>query len=114
MLIYYSGVWLRYFLQSAQRSVQGETTQRRVRYTTYTVLRSKGHHQLQALIYDVLPPTTAVTDYAIGLERLSANGQFLVGAQMAITLQQTAHIISGVCFITAHDAYASTNTTKIV
>ena len=36
--------------------------------------------KLQALVYDVLPPAT---DYAIGLEKLSANGKFFDGAQMA-------------------------------
>ena len=37
----------------------------------------------QVLVYDILPPATAITDYAIGLEKLSGNGQFFVGAQMA-------------------------------
>ena len=41
--------------------------------------------KLQAVVYDI-PPTTAVLDYAIGLEKLSANGLFFVGAQMAGTL----------------------------
>ena len=40
---------------------------------------------LQALLYSILPSTTATTDYAIGLEILSANGQFFVGAQMAVS-----------------------------
>ena len=70
--------------------------------------------KLQALIYDSLPPTTAIIDYAIGLEKLSANGQFFDVAQMAISLEQTTQIISGVSFITTHVAYASTNKTKIV
>ena len=47
-------------------------------------------HQLiiiiQAPIYDILPPTTATVDYAIGLEKLSANGQFFVVVQMAASL----------------------------
>ena len=38
--------------------------------------------KLQALV----PPTTAATEYAIGLEKLSANGQFFVGAQMSESL----------------------------
>ena len=42
--------------------------------------------KLQALVYDILPPTTAVTDYAIVIENLSANRQFFVGAQMAVSL----------------------------
>ena len=39
--------------------------------------------KLQALVYNVLPPTTVITDYAIGLEKLSANGKFFHGVQMA-------------------------------
>ena len=41
---------------------------------------------LQALVYDILPPTTAIIDKAIGLEKLSANGWFFFGAQMAASL----------------------------
>ena len=48
------------------------------------------------------------------LEKLSANGQFFVGAQMAVSLYQTTQIISGVSLTTTHVAYASTNKTKIV
>ena len=32
--------------------------------------------ELQALVYDILPPTTAIIDYAICLRNLSANEQF--------------------------------------
>ena len=32
--------------------------------------------KLQALVYDILPSTTVIVDYAIGLEKLSANGHF--------------------------------------
>ena len=47
-----------------------------------TIISLRSHHcKLQALVYDILPPTTAITDYAIGLEKMSANGQFFVGAQ---------------------------------
>ena len=35
----------------------------------------------QALVYDILPSTTAVFSYAIGPRKLSANEQFFVGAQ---------------------------------
>ena len=42
--------------------------------------------KLQALVYDVIPPATAVTDYAIGFEKLSANGQFFFGPQMTTSL----------------------------
>ena len=43
---------------------------------------------LQAVVYnhDVLPPTTAIVDYAIGLEKLSANGFFPIGTEMAVSL----------------------------
>ena len=42
--------------------------------------------QLQALVYDFLPPTTAITDDAIGLGKLSANGQVFLGVQTAVSL----------------------------
>ena len=32
--------------------------------------------KLQTLVYDILLPTTSIADYAIGLEKLSANEQF--------------------------------------
>ena len=50
------------------------------------IAASSGNTQLQALVYDIPPPSTAIIDYAIGVEKLSANGQFLVGAQMAASL----------------------------
>ena len=37
--------------------------------------------KLQALVYDILPSTTAVFSYAVGPRKLSANEQFFVGAQ---------------------------------
>ena len=70
--------------------------------------------KLQALVYNILPSTTAVFSYAIGSRKLSANKQFLVGAQTMVTLLQTAQIISDVCFITDRIAYASSNKTKII
>ena len=37
--------------------------------------------------YDILPPSRiAIVDYAIGLQKLSANEQFFVGSQMAVIL----------------------------
>ena len=42
--------------------------------------------KLQALVYDILPPSTAIADYAIGLEKLSANEQFFHDAQTAVSL----------------------------
>ena len=46
-----------------------------------------GLGKLQALVYDILPPATAITDYAIGLKKnkkLSANEQLFIGAHMAV------------------------------
>ena len=34
--------------------------------------------EIQALVYDILPSTTAVFSYAIGPRKLSANEQFFV------------------------------------
>ena len=42
--------------------------------------------ELQALVYDIFPSTTAIVDYAIGLEKLSANEQVLDDAQTAVSL----------------------------
>ena len=70
----------------------------------------KGRHKLQVLVY-IFPSTTAVFSYTIGSRKLSANEQFLVGAQTVVSLLQTTQIISDVCFITDH---ASSNKTKIV
>ena len=39
--------------------------------------------KLRALVYDSLPPTSAILDYAIGLEKLSANEQFFVDVETA-------------------------------
>ena len=39
---------------------------------------------------------------------------FVVGAQTVVSLLQTTQIISDVCFITDHVAYASSNKTTIV
>ena len=71
-------------------------------------------HKLQALVYDILPSTTAIFSYIIGSRKLSANEQFFVGAQTLVSLLQTTQIISDVCFITDHVAYASSNKIKIV
>ena len=46
--------------------------------------------KLQALVYDILPSTTAIFSYAIGSRQLSANEQFFfVGAQTVVSLLQT-------------------------
>ena len=67
-------------------------------------------HKLQ---YDILPPTTATVDYAIGLEKLSANKQFLDDDKTAFVTDNSKNLLD-VSFITDHVAYASTNKTKIV
>ena len=50
-----------------------------------TATRHMIRFKLQALVDVILPPTTAVIGYALGLERLSANEQFFVEAQMAVS-----------------------------
>ena len=70
--------------------------------------------KLQALVYDILPSTTAVFSNAIGSRKLSANEQFFVGAQTVVSLLQTTQILSDVCFITDQVAHASSNWTGIV
>ena len=40
----------------------------------------KSNYKLQARVYDMLPPTTIIVDYATGLEKLSANEQFFDGS----------------------------------
>ena len=52
--------------------------------------------------------------YAIMSRKLSANEQFSVGAKTEVSLLQTTQIISDVCFITDHVAYAGSNKTKII
>ena len=58
---------------------------------------------------------TAVFSYAIGSRKLGQlTSSFFVGAQ-TVSLLQTTQIISDVCFIIDHAAYASSNqTAKIV
>ena len=65
----------------------------------------------KALVYDILPSTTAVFSYAIGSRKLSANDHFFVGAQTAVNLLQTTQIKQGVSFIAANKVYTSTNKT---
>ena len=48
----------------------------------------KYYPKLQALVYDILPSTTAVFSYAIASRKLSANEQFSVGAQTEVSLLQ--------------------------
>ena len=78
-------------------------------------LHTMSHPRLQALVYDILPSTTAVFSYAtIGSRKLLANEQFFVGAQTVVSLLQTTQIKQGVSFIAANKVYISTNKTTIV
>ena len=52
-------------------------------------IRGRWEVKLQALVYDILPSTTAVFSYAIGSRKLSANEQFFVRAQTVISLLQS-------------------------
>ena len=70
--------------------------------------------KFQALVYDILPSTTAVFSYAMGSRKLSANEQIFVGAQIVVRLLQTTQIKHGVSFIAANKVYTSTNKTTIV
>ena len=69
--------------------------------------------KLQALVYAILPSTTAVFSYAIGSRKLSANEQFFGGVQTVVSLLQT-QIKQGVSFIATNKVYTSTNKTTIV
>ena len=60
---------------------------------------------LQPLPYLVTPS---------GPENCQLTNSFFVGAQTIVSLLQTTQIISDVCFITDHVAYASSNKTRIV
>jgi len=44
--------------------------------------------KLQALVYDILPSTTAVFSYATESRKLSASEQFFVDAQTMVSLLQ--------------------------
>ena len=65
--------------------------------------------KLQALVYDILPLTTAVFSYAIGSIKLSANEQFFVGAQTVVSLLQTTQIKQGESFTAVNKVYTSTH-----
>ena len=73
-----------------------------------------GLDKLPALVYDILPSTTAVFSYAIGSRKLSANEQFFLGAQTVVNLLQTTQIKQGVPFRAANKVDTSTNKTTIV
>ena len=73
------------------------------------VLGVWGWLKLQALLYDILPSTTA-----IGLRKLSANEQFFVGAQTVVIkfVTDNSNYIRRLFY--NYVAYASSNKTKIV
>ena len=73
-----------------------------------------GSTKLPALVYDILPPATAVIGYPTGLRKLLANRHFFAGAQTAVSLEKMARIASAISFRTVHTAYAITNETKII
>ena len=56
--------------------------------TKQQIYRERVPRKLQALVYDILPSTTAVFSYAIGSRKLSANEQFFVGAQTVVSYKQ--------------------------
>ena len=60
------------------RSTQLELT------VSMTTPRASTLPKLQALVYDILPSTTAVFSYAIGSRKLSANEQCFVVAQTIV------------------------------
>ena len=70
--------------------------------------------KLQALVYDILPSTTALFSYAIRTRKLSANEQFFAGAQTVVSLLQRTQVKESVSFIAANKAYTSTNKTTVV
>ena len=68
--------------------------------------------KLQALVYDILPSTTAVFSYAIGSRKVSANEQFFVGVQTVVSLLQTTHYIRRLFYNWPCCLYASSNKTQ--
>ena len=92
--------WVNYvFLQ--QGDFHREQAQRRGGLCSAVVADHRGWHipqaaaanqdhtlraKLRAMLYDLLPPTTAIVDYAVSLEKLSANEQFFDDTQMAVSL----------------------------
>ena len=85
--------------------LRNKTKQKQKKCFRFLHLQKHKHH---SLVYDILPSTTAVfTSYAIGSGKLSANEQFLVGAQTVVSLLQTTQIKQGVSFIAASKVYTS-------
>ena len=70
--------------------------------------------KLQAQVYDIVPPDTAMADYAIGLQKLPANEDFRCCSNGSKSVTDKLSLYQTVSFITDHVAYASTNKTNIV
>ena len=74
---------------------------------------SRVYTGLLTLDYDIPPPTSAITSYAIGLKKkkkkkkkLTANGQVFAGTHMAGRLEQTAQTVNMVLNVHRnHKAY---------
>ena len=78
-------------------------------------VQSNFKRKLQALVYDILPSTTAVFSYAIGSRKLLANELFFFFcAQTVVSLLQTTQIKQGVSFKAANKVYISTNKATVV
>ena len=70
--------------------------------------------KLQALVYDILPSTTAVFSYAIGSRKLSSNEQFFCWYSNSSKFVTNNSIKQDVPFIAANKVYTLTNKTTIV
>ena len=69
--------------------------------------------KLQALVYNILPSNTAIFSYTTVSRKLSANGQFFVGAQTVVRLLQTTQRKQDMSLIATNEVYTSTNKTTI-
>lgn len=70
-------------------------------------------YKLQTPVYDILPPTTTIFDYAIGLWKTPSQW-FSVGAQMVLASQEATQMMLRI-FVTATDnACTSPNKTKVI
>ena len=66
--------------------------------------------KLQALVYDILPSTTAVFSYAIGSRQLLVNEQFFCWCSNSKFVTNNSNYIRRLFYV----AYASSDKTKIV
>ena len=82
----------------------------------HQAIREKGaESKLPASVHDILPPATARTDYAAGFQNLTVSYRtvFRRCSNGSKVVTDNSNYVSGVSFITAHVAYASTDKTKI-